>query len=449
MEAKNRLLASLRAAKEDTERTPFYCLDPTCDGEPHDGWPKRHARGNQKPPIGTWTGWLVLAGRGFGKTRIGAEWSWRMARKYPRGGLIAPTAGDVREVMVEGESGILACCPASFRPKYEPSKRRLTYPNGAIQTTYSADEPNRLRGPQHAYIWGDEWAAWRYLEDATDNALLGLRLGPDPRYLLTTTPKPRKRLRELLEDESVTVVRGSTYDNLQNLPDTFRRTIIKRYEGTSLGAQELNAELLTDVMGALWTGDLLAACRREFSPLEIAAELAKVVVAVDPAATSGPEADETGIIVAGMTRVNECPICGPIADGPHGIVLEDLSGRYTPNGWASRAVSAYERFGADAIVGEVNNGGEMVGNTVRTLSRAARFRKVTASRGKYARAEPIAALYEQARVHHAAGLDLLEEQQRTWVPGEPGEESPDRMDADVWALSDLMLDERGGNVSAA
>lgn len=447
-DAKARLLDKLRSARADRDRVSFYCPDLACNGEPHAGWDVPHARANQRPPAGEWDVWLVLAGRGFGKTRTGTEWAWRMAYQHRRGALVAPTAGDVRDVLVEGPSGILATAPALFRPHYEPSKRRLTYPNGAVQTTFSADEPDRIRGPEHDYALGDEWASWRHLEAATDNLELAVRLGP-AQIMLTTTPKPRKRLREMVADEGTIVTRGSTYDNIGNLAASFKRKILRRYEGTSVGAQELHAELLDDVVGALWNGDLLAAARRNFAPLEMAGELARVVIGVDPAATSGEESDETGIVVCGQSSANHCPICGPVADGPHGFILDDLSGRYSPNGWATRAVGAYERYGADAIVGEVNNGGEMVGQTVRTLSRAARFRSVHASRGKYARAEPVAALYEQGRVHQVAGLTELEEQQRTWVPGEPGEESPDRMDAAVWGLTDVMLNERGGNVSAA
>jgi phage terminase large subunit-like protein len=461
-DAKKRYLDTLRAGMADATRQPFYCPDPTCDGEPHGAWTERHARANQRPPVGWWTVWLILAGRGFGKTRTGAEWAVRMAKRFERGALVAPTAADVRDTMVEGRSGILAVAPASFRPKYEPSKRRLTYPNGAVQTTFSADEPERLRGPEHHYGWGDEWAAWRKIEDASDNLELGLRAGQDTRLLLTTTPKPRKRLREALEDPDTVVTRGSTYDNLVNLAPSFKRRILRKYEGTNLGRQELHAEVVVDVEGALWNGDILAAAHvaalvtegtgederlRILDPLEIAEACARVAVAVDPAATNTESSDETGIVVTGVTSRNHCPACGPIADGPHGWVLGDVSGKFSPHGWAGRAVAAYERFQGDAVVGEVNNGGDMVGATVKTVSRRVRYRDVRASRGKQTRAEPVAALYEQGRVHHVPGLDQLEEQMRTWVPGEREDESPDRMDALVWGLTHLMLNERGGFAS--
>jgi phage terminase large subunit-like protein len=447
-DAKARLRDTLRAGAEDAKRTPFYCDREDCDGEPHGAWRKRHARANQRPPIGYWSTWLILAGRGFGKTRTGSEWSWRMARRFPRGALVGATAGDVRDTMVEGESGILATCPKAFRPNYEPSKRRLTYPNGAIQTTFSADSYERIRGPEHYYAWGDEWAMWRNLEEATDNLTLGLRLGNVPRLVLTTTPKPRKVLREQLLDEDTVVTRGSTYDNLINLAARFKKTILRKYEGTRTGRQELHAELLDDVQGALWSGDTIVPALRKMAPLEVAQSLVTVVVAIDPAVTAHEGSDETGIIVCGVTAENFCPACGPIADGPHGWVLEDLSGKYSPNGWAAIAIGAYDRFGADAVIGEVNNGGDMVGNTVRTLRRGVRYRDVRASRGKQTRAEPVAALYEQGRVHHVPGLEVLEDQQRTWVPGEEGEESPDRVDAEVWGMTDLMLNERGGFASA-
>jgi phage terminase large subunit-like protein len=451
-EAKQRLLSTLRAAKEDRGRVSFYCPRPVCDGEPHDGWTVRHARTEQRPPAGLWDVWLILAGRGFGKSRTGSEWTWRKAKQIPYGVIVGPTAGDVRDTMVEGESGIIACAPALFKPKYEPSKRRLTWPNGHITSTFSAEEPDRIRGPNTGYAWGDEWAMWRHITEATDNLELTLRLQGDfgdPQMLLTTTPKPRKAVRERIREEGTVVTRGSTYDNVANLADAFARKIIRKYEGTSVGAQELHAELLDDVMGALWNGEMLVRSRRALSALEVAEVLPAVVVAIDPAVTANDGSDETGIVVVGRTASNHCPACGPIADGPHGWVLEDLSGKFSPNGWASIALRAYDRFDADAIIGEVNNGGDLVENTVRTLRREANFRQVRASRGKQTRAEPWAALYEQGRVHTVMGLELLEEQKRTWVPGEEGEESPDRVDAEVWGGTDLMLGEQAGGFAAA
>jgi phage terminase large subunit-like protein len=288
---------------------------------------------------------------------------------------------------------------------------------------------------------------WKHIKDATDNLELTLRLG-HPQLLLTTTPKPRKVLREQVKDPDTVVVRGSTYDNIRNLAEAFKRKIVRKYEGTSVGAQELHAELLDDVMGALWNGELLTNCRIDLSALEVAKALPRLVVAIDPAVTNEEGSDETGIVVVGRSAVNHCPYCGPIVDGPHGFTLDDLSGKYSPNGWASMAINAYHRFGADAIIGEVNNGGDLVGNTVRTVDRNVRYRDVRASRGKQTRAEPVAAIFEQGRWHQVRGLMILEEQQRTWVPGEDGEESPDRVDALVWGGTDLMLGNTGGLVAA-
>lgn len=383
------------------------------------------ARPKQLPPEGDWRVWLVLAGRGFGKTRTLAEWV-RMrveSGRSRRMALVAPTAADVRDVVVEGESGILAVSPPWNRPLYEPSKRRLTWPNGAIATTYSADEPDRLRGPQHDDAACDEIAAWRYPE-TWDMLMFGLRLGDDPQVLAATTPKPVKLIRNLLASSSTVVTRGSTYENLGNLAPVFLEEIVARYEGTRLGRQELNAELLDDVPGALWTRRLLDDLRVSEAP-----DLQRIVVSIDPAVTSGEEADETGISVAGLG-----------VDG-HGYVLGDLSCRLSPDGWARRAVNAYHDRRADRLVAEVNNGGDLVERVIRTVDRNVSYRAVHASRGKRVRAEPIAALYEQGKVHHAGALPDLEDQMCAYTPdGYAG--SPDRLDALVWALTDLMLDGR-------
>lgn len=378
------------------------------------------ARPNQLPPQGDWRVWLLLAGRGFGKTRTGAEWCRsRIAAGRSRLALVAPTAADVRDVMVEGESGILAVCPPWDRPNYEPSKRRVTWPNGAIATTYSADEPDRLRGPQHDAAWADELAAWRYPE-TWDQLLLGLRLGPDPRVVVTTTPRPVKVIRELLKADDVVSSHGSSYDNRDNLAEAFFRQITSRYEGTRLGRQELFAELLDDVPGALWTRKML-----EDSRIKTAPDMSRIVVAIDPAVTSGEDADETGIVVAGKG-----------VDGK-GYVLADLTCRLTPDGWAQRAVNAYRKFDADRIVAEVNNGGDLVQHVIHTVDRNVPFTSVHASRGKRVRAEPIAALYEQGRVHHVGMFPELEDQQCIFVP-DAFDGSPDRVDALVWALSSLF-----------
>src|ERR1700745_2424151 len=274
------------------------------------------ARPEQLPPAGSWRGWLLMAGRGFGKTRCGAEWLRAEVKAGRRRiALVGATAADARDVMVEGEAGILAISPDHERPLYEPSKRRLTWRNGAVATTFSADEPERLRGPQHDAAWCDELGAWRYPE-AWDMLMFGMRLGEDPRAVVTTTPKPTKIIRELVADPTTVVTRGSTYENDYNLAPAFLAQIVKRYEGTRLGRQELDAEILDDVPGALWNRDRLEDLRwPRDRPVP---ELVRIVVAIDPAASSGEDADETGIIVAGKD-----------ANG-HGYVLADQSGRYPP-----------------------------------------------------------------------------------------------------------------------
>lgn len=362
-----------------------------------------------------------MAGRGFGKTRTGAEWVRGEIESGRRGriALVAPTAADVRDVMVEGESGILACCPPWSRPLYEPSKRRLTWPNGAIATTYSADEPERLRGPQHDGAWCDEPASWRHGTDTWDMLMFGMRLGDDPRSVVTGTPKPVKLIRELVSASTTHVTRGRTYDNAANLAPAFMEQIIAKYAGTRLGRQELDAEILDDNPGALWKRDNIEELRVLKAP-----PLSRVVIGVDPAVTSNEGSDETGIIGAGVGE-----------DG-HGYTLEDASLRGTPMQWASAAVTLYHKLQANCIVAEGNQGGEMVEYTIHTIDPSVPVRIVHASRGKYTRAEPVAALYEQGKVHHVGTFPVLEDQQCTWTQGDT---SPDRLDALVWTFTELMV----------
>lgn len=393
-----------------------------------------YARPKQLPPPGNWGVWLVLAGRGFGKTRVGAEW----VRDQQRAGrmrfaLVAKKASEARDVMVEGESGILSCYPPEKRPRYEPSKRRLTWPNGAIATTYSAEEPDELRGPQHDAAWCDEIAKWKYPDETWSNLMMGLRLGQDPRCVATTTPQPIALIRSLVKDPTVHVTRGTTYENWDNLAPTFR-TFIGRYEGTRLGRQELDAELLDDIEGALWNYAMIDACRTDKAPVE----LKRVVVAIDPATTAGEDSDETGIIVAGTAM---CDCKGGKEKEEHGFVLDDLSLRASPDGWAQRAVRVYRSRMADRIIAEVNNGGDMVERTIRTVDDKVSYKAVHASRGKQTRAEPVAALYEQGKVHHVGPFPVLEDQLCNWVPG-VSPSSPDHLDALVWAITELMVDER-------
>jgi predicted phage terminase large subunit-like protein len=392
------------------------------------GW-RAKARPEQLAPPGDWNGWLLMAGRGFGKTRTGAEWIKELvetgaARNIA---LVGPTAGDVRDVMCEGPSGILAVSSPWCRPEYEPSKRRLTWPNGAVASTFSSEEADRLRGPQHDALWADELAAWNDAHSTWDMAMFGLRIGVHPRWLVTTTPKSIKLLKELLvrEGHDVVVTRGSTFANSANLAPAFLEAIKARYGGTRLGRQELEAELLSDVPGALWQLDWLDRERVARAP-----ELKRIVVAIDPAVSTSEGADETGIIVAGYD-----------AD-KHGYILEDLSGRYAPHEWAAKAVAAYQRHRADRIIGEVNNGGLMIEETLRMVSRGVSFKAVHASRGKVTRAEPVSALYEQRKIHHVGTFTQLEDQLCSFTSDFDRNRagySPDRLDALVWALSELLV----------
>ncbi len=413
------LLDELLAAKPELRDAALGSLtEAEADALLHD-WEGTWARPEQLPPPWAWRVWLILAGRGFGKTRTGAEWVRASVRRYPLVNIIGATADDARDIMIEGESGILGVCPNKERPVYRPARRSLEWPNGARTLIFTADEPERLRGKQHMRLWADEVAAWRY-PDAWDQAMLGLRLGDDPRAVVTTTPKPVRLVRELLAAKTTAVTRGSTYDNAANLAPAFLEQIVTKYEGTRLGRQELEAELLDDVPGALWTRAVLDDLRVAAAP-----DLQRVVVGIDPAVTSGEAADETGLVVAGKG-----------VDGAY-YVLADRTCRLSPDGWARRAVAAYREWKGDRVVAEVNNGGEMVEHLLRTVDPYVPYTAVHATRGKRVRAEPIAALYEQGRVHHVGGLPDLEDQMCNFTPdGYDG--SPDRVDALVWALTDLL-----------
>lgn len=382
------------------------------------------ARPDQLPPGGDWRTWLVLAGRGWGKTRVGAEWVRASVQDFPLVNVIAPTADDARDIMIEGESGILTICQDRERPEYLPSKRRLEWPNGARTLIFTADEPDRLRGKQHMRLWADELAAWRYPE-AWDQAMMGLRLGKDPRVVATTTPRPIKMVIDLMAEPETVVTRGETYDNAENLAPAFLAKIIRKYEGTRLGRQELKAEILTDTPGALWMRATLDANRVKAHP-----DLARVVVAVDPSGGHGEDNDEQGIIGAGKG-----------VDG-RGYVLADRSCKLSPDGWGRRAVQAYLDLKADRIVYEQNFGGEMCEAVIRTAAQAmgvtVATKAVHASRGKAVRAEPIAALYEQGRISHVGSFPELEDEQCTWTPDSGL--SPNRLDGAVWGFTELMLE---------
>jgi len=359
-----------------------------------------------------------MAGRGFGKTRLGAEAVSEYARTHAgaRIALVGPTWRDVRDTMITGESGLLSVLPDKAIKKWNSSLGELTLSNGSRCSSYAATQYERLRGPQHHFAWGDEAAAWPYAE-TWDLLLLGLRLGTDPRVILTTTPKPRKLVRDIIKRSNTIVTRGSTYDNLDNLPPDYADRVLSLYTGSRYERQEIFGELIEDVEGALWSLDEIDKLRVTEAPKD----MLRCVVGVDPA---GGGADETGIVTVARGL-----------DG-HGYVLADDSGQFHPQEWARKAIAAYHRFKCDRIVVEKNFGGEMVEHTIASVDPTVPVRMVTASRGKIVRAEPIATLYRQERIHHVGPFPALEDQMIQFT-GETGD-SPDRMDALVWALSEVM-----------
>lgn len=397
------------------------------------------ARSNQIAPQGQWNTWLVLAGRGFGKTRMGSEWirenvcgtsplaapssGWR------RIALVAETAADARDVMVLGDSGILACHPKDMRPEWSPTNRRLTWPNGVEAWVYNATEPDQLRGPQHHAAWVDELAKFRYMQETWDQLQFGLRLGQHPQALVTTTPRPLPLIKKLMADPDTVVTRGATIDNQANLASNTIKQLYDRYGGTRLGRQELEGEILMDIPGALWNRDTIDGSRI----YDVPKDLERVYVAVDPAVSNNEGSDEHGIVVVGLARDK---------DGyARGYVLEDGTIRGSPEDWARKAVNLYRTWSADKIVAEKNQGGQMVESTIKAVDRSVSVKLVHASRGKVVRAEPISALYEQGRVHHVGRFDQLEDQMclfsvdniRSISNG-----SPDRVDALVWGLTEIF-----------
>ena len=358
--------------------------------------------------------------------------------KYGRIALVAVSAADARDVMVEGQSGIMSVFPPDQRPEYQPSIRRVTFHNGAIATTYSADEPDSLRGPQHHAAWVDELAKFRYADDVWDQMMFGLRLGDKPRVCVTTTPKPLKLLRDIVARPDTHLTAGRTYDNLANLSPAFRRAVLEKYEGTRLGRQEIDGELLNDNPNALFTAIMIDASRVDAPP----PEFERIVIGVDPPATGKKESDQCGIIVAGMarTRYMPTPDSEEAIGAPHFYILADYSIQgVSPAVWAAKVARAYEAFNADAVVAEANNGGDMVVSVLRNVNESMAVKKVWASRGKWIRAEPVASLYEQGRVHHAGVFKELEKEMEDFDPtGLARGHSPDRLDALVWAITDLM-----------
>ena len=394
------------------------------------------ARKEQLDPNGDWSIWLVLAGRGWGKTRTGAESIITYAIKNPNTicGVIAPTSGDLRRVCFEGPSGLLKNLPRecyldSESKSYNRSAMEIKLWNGSVIQGYAAIEPDRLRGPQFHRIWADELAAWRYPE-AYDQMMFGLRLGTNPKLVITTTPRPSKLIKDLVKrnGDDVVLIKGSTFDNAENLAESSLKLLKEKYENTSLGRQELYAEIIEEVEGALWTMHLIDRSRKEKKDIP---DFKRVVIAIDPAVTSKQTSDETGIIVVGKGQDNRY------------YVLEDSSGRFSADAWARKAVDLFYEYSADRIVAETNNGGDLVERLIRSVDNQVPYKAVHATRGKIVRAEPISALYEQNKVHHIGSFPVLEDQMISYTGS--FQTSPDRLDALVWGLSELS--KSSGNVN--
>ncbi len=389
-------------------------------------WPA-YARLQQITPPGLWHVWFVLAGRGYGKTRTGSEWIREQVEEHgkKRIALVGETSADCRDTMVEGPAGLLNVCPPWNKPRYEPSKRRLTWPNGAIAITYSGKEPDQLRGPEHDAAWADELAKWQYMEDAWSNLEFGLRGGTDPRVIVTTTPRPLKLIKEIVASENTIVTGGSTYDNQANLPNSFFDMVIQKYDGTRLGQQEIWANILDDNPEALFNRDRIHANRVQQTPEGVKIKVS--AIALDPAVTSGDAAADTGII-AGFS--------GMIKKKVHYFITHDFTCHETPLKWATVAINAYNRLELNMIVGEVNNGGDLIKTVIKQIDNSILFKSVRASKGKAVRAEPISSLYDQNLVHHIGVYPKLEDEMCSWSP-DLNERSPDRLDALVWLLTYL------------
>lgn len=430
--------AALLASANAAERNEF--LDALSKYDLHgllylfEFWALEH----QVPPKGDWRTWVILGGRGAGKTRAGSEWVRSMVegpRKYDKGAasrlaLIGETMDQAREVMVFGESGILACSPPDRRPEWIAGRNMLRWPNGATAQLFSAFNPEALRGPQFDAVWADELAKWPKAQETWDMMQFGLRLGNNPRACVTTTPRNVEILKDLLERDSTVQTHAPTWANAPYLAESFLEEVRERYAGTRLGQQELEGELLSDVEGALWSSEKIEAGRIDAVPV-----LDRIVVAVDPPAGAKASSDECGIVVVGAVTQ------GPPRDW-RAVVLEDASVQgASPNEWAAAAIDAMDRHSADRMVAEVNQGGAMVETIIRSVDDTVPFRAVHASKGKALRAEPVAALYEQDRVRHVRGLGALEDQMcQMTAQGFEGQGSPDRLDALVWAITDLILE---------
>lgn len=474
--AKARLRWRLKSrAKQLTPPEHALCEDPDLCGEiirqSFKKWPMRFQAPerehfqfiNGHVP---WFVWLILAGRGWGKTRTGAEdIAKSMNEKSIRVALVGPTFADGRDTMVEGESGLLSVLPKSLIENWNRSIGELVLRNGSRAKIFSAEEPQRLRGPQHHRAWCDEIAAWRYLQTTWDMLMFGLRLGREPKVIITTTPKPYRFIRRMVaqstdRSQKVVLTTGSTFENKRNLPTVVINKLTETYEGTRLGRQELDAEVLEDLAGGiirladieamrLSVGDVRAA----FPTADIKDLMDRIVVAVDPSVTSNPTSNETGIVVAGRST-GPCPICSPVENPrrrSHAFVLEDATAarRVTEAEWSQNVVLTYRRWWADKVVGEVNNGGDLVEAVIRAVDGTLPYEAVRASRGKVQRAEPIGALYERHEVHHVGTFPKLEDQlcrlgidpedEEDPDPDDEDSSSPDRADACVWGLTELMI----------
>lgn len=441
--AQQRAFEALEAM--DTPPEVWYCKrGRSCDGHPHEGVPYEHARSDQWPPPSNipWRYWFLLSGRGSGKTRSGAEWIRNMAKHAPRLAMIAPTGADIRDTLVEGLSGLLYVCRrAGVSIDWEPSKKRVTFPNGAVLLGYSAEEPDRLRGANTSVAWLDEPAFYPNIDYVWKMLQFGLRVKSDAptRVALTSTPTPHPWVKQMVADPKARVTTVSTFANAANLDEDFLQEMRDKYDGTRMGRQELYAEILDDVEGALWYHDLIdlhRAKRPNGDPIRDAQEIAKVcervIVAIDPAGTSLKRSDETGIIVMGL-------LAGEV------YILHDASGQYTPVGWANQAAAMYEMYGADKVIAENNYGGEMVRSTLNNADIHLPVNLVNSRRGKFIRAEPVHALYEQGKAHHVGQFPKLEEQMCSWIPGEG--KSPDRLDAMVHGAHELVRLARPASVS--
>jgi phage terminase large subunit-like protein len=394
------------------------------------------AHAHQEPPAdanngGPWTTWLVLGGRGAGKTRLGAEWVSALAhatppyarRRHRRIALVGESEHDVREVMIEGSSGLLRISPRAERPVWTPSRRLLEWPNGTVAQAFSAEDPESLRGPQFDAAWCDELAKWRQAEAAFDMLQFGLRLGARPRQLITTTPRPIALIKRLIADPRTAVTRAATQVNAAHLSPAFLDEVVARYAGTRLGRQEIDGEIIEDRPDALWSRATIEGAR-----VAVAPPLARIVVGIDPPASARPGADACGIVAAGRSE-----------DGCIYVLEDATAQRLSPAGWATKAIALYRRLQADTLVAEVNQGGDMVRAVIREVDPSVPLKCVHATRGKYLRAEPVAAMYQQGRVKHVdPPLAELEDQMCDFgLSGLSSGGSPDRLDALVWAVTEL------------